>query len=117
VTRKGLKDKAQKGQEIYLHRQIYIEAGTQSSPCPLITKATIPCYKGAGALRRPHVSVTVPMYTMHNVHKYKLLVERMEHTSGCGEKVQSSRNGVKLCLFKALSEEVFTRKGFLISPL
>ena len=55
------------------------------------------------------------MYTMHNVQKYKLLVEMMELTLECEKEVHSSRNGVKLCLFQALSVEVFTLKGFLIS--
>ena len=58
VNRKGLKDRAQEGQEIYIHRQIYIEAGTQSPSYPIIITATIPFNKEAGALRRPHVSIT-----------------------------------------------------------
>ena len=52
VSRKGLKDKVQEGQEIYLHRQIYIEEGTQLSSYPILMTATIPCNKGTGALRR-----------------------------------------------------------------
>jgi hypothetical protein len=39
----------------------------------------------------------------------------MELTLECGKKVQSSGNGVKPCLFKALSVEVFTLIDFLIS--
>ena len=72
VTRKFLKYKAQEGQEIYLHRQIHIEAGTQSSSYPIIITATIPCNKGAGALRRPHVSITYRCIqcTMHKNLNY-----------------------------------------------